>query len=95
MHKLGLDVNLNIIVLILFGVWNAINDPIYGFLADKTKSKLGRRIPWIRYGAPIMAIIYALIWISFPGTEGNQVFLFIQELFLINGYLFLTFITFL
>ena len=79
-NKLGLDVRLNMIVWILFGVWNAINDPIYGFLADKTKSKLGRRIPWIRYGAPIMAIIYALIWISFPGTEGNQVFLFIQEL---------------
>ena len=39
-NKLGLDVNLNIIVWILFGVWNAINDPIYGFLADKTKSKL-------------------------------------------------------
>ena len=56
-NKLGLDVRLNMIVWILFGVWNAINDPIYGFLADKTKSKLGRRIPWIRYGAPMMVII--------------------------------------
>ena len=37
-NKLGLDVRLNMIVWILFGVWNAINDPIYGFLADKTKS---------------------------------------------------------
>ena len=79
-NKLGLDVKLNMVVWILFGIWNAVNDPIYGFLADRTKSKLGRRIPWIRYGSPILAVIYALIWIIFPGTEGNQIFLFFQEL---------------
>ena len=79
-NKLGLDVKLNMVVWILFGIWNAVNDPIYGFLADRTKSKLGRRIPWIRYGSPILAVIYAVIWIIFPGTEGNQIFLFFQEL---------------
>lgn len=79
-NKLGLDVKLNMVVWILFGIWNAVNDPIYGFLADRTKSKLGRRIPWIRYGSPILAVIYAVIWIVFPGTEGNQIFLFFQEL---------------
>ncbi len=80
-NKLGLDEKLNMIVWIIFGIWNAINDPIYGFLADRTHSKLGRRIPWIRYGAPIMAVIYALMWL--PALEGNGVaqwLLFLQEL---------------
>ncbi len=80
-NKLGLDETLNMIVWIIFGIWNAVNDPIYGFLADRTHSKLGRRIPWIRYGAPIMAVIYALMWL--PALEGNGVgqwLLFLQEL---------------
>jgi len=82
-NKLGLDVRLNMIVWIIFGIWNAINDPIYGFLADRTKSKLGRRIPWIRYGAPIMAVIYALMWLPSlhgGGISSNQGLLFAEEL---------------
>lgn len=80
-NKLGLDVRLNMIVWIIFGIWNAINDPIYGFIADRTKSKLGRRIPWIRYGAPLMAIVYALMWLpSLQGSGVSQGLLFFQEL---------------
>ncbi len=80
-NKLGLDETLNMIVWIIFGIWNAINDPIYGFLADRTHSKLGRRIPWIRYGAPIMAVIYALMWLpSLQGGGVSQGWLFVQEL---------------
>ena len=79
-NKLGLSPAFNSVVWILFGIWNALNDPIYGFLADRTHSKLGRRRPWIRYGAPFMALFYALMWISFPNTQGNNWFLFFQEL---------------
>ncbi len=80
-NKLGLNETLNMIVWIIFGVWNAVNDPIYGFLADRTHSKLGRRIPWIRYGAPIMAVIYALMWLpALQGKGMSQGLLFFEEL---------------
>ncbi len=80
-NKLGLSPSLNAIVWVIFGIWNALNDPIYGFLADRTKSKLGRRIPWIRYGAPIMAILFAVMWLPVLQTgEVSQWLLFIQEL---------------
>lgn len=75
---LGLNEWASGFVWILFGIWNAINDPIYGFLADRTKSKLGRRRPWIRYGAPLMAVLFAITWISFPAMKGNQWFLGFQ-----------------
>ncbi len=75
---LGLNERASGFVWILFGIWNAINDPIYGFLADRTKSKLGRRRPWIRYGAPLMAVLFAITWISFPAMKGNQWFLGFQ-----------------
>lgn len=79
-NKLGLDERFNLVVWIIFGIWNAVNDPLYGFLADHTHSKLGRRRPWIRYGAPVMALFYALMWITFPNSAHNNWFLFFQEL---------------
>ena len=80
-NKLGLSTALNTIVWIIFGIWNAINDPIYGFLADRTKSKLGRRIPWIRHGAPIMAILFAVMWLPVLQTgQMSQGLLFCEEL---------------
>ena len=80
-NKLGLSPALNAIVWVIFGIWNALNDPIYGFLADRTKSKLGRRIPWIRYGAPIMAILFAVMWLPVLQTgQMSQPLLFIEEL---------------
>lgn len=55
---------------ILFIVWNMFNDPIIGIIQDRTHSKLGRRIPYLRYGAPIYAISFILVWYPFlePGN---------------------------
>ncbi len=60
--KLGLNANLMFIAWMIFLVWNAINDPLLGYLQDKTKSPLGRRIPYLRYGAPIYGILFIMIW---------------------------------
>ena len=67
-------------VLLIFGFWNIINDPIFGYISDKTRNKLGRRIPYIRYGAPLIALSYILCWITFPGTQNNQIGMFLQFL---------------
>ena len=52
---------------IVFAVWNAINDPLLGILEDKTKSKLGRRIPYLRYGSIFYVLAFIMIW--FPFTD--------------------------
>ena len=72
------------VVWLIFGFWNAVNDPIFGHITDSTKSKLGRRIPYIRYGAPIIAVLYVLCWINFPGDD--QLSLFLQMLVLLFLY---------
>ena len=63
---MGLDTAKAAIVWLIFGIWNAVNDPLFGFISDRTKSNLGRRIPYIRYGAPVYAAIFILSWVSFP-----------------------------
>lgn len=76
----GLSLQLTGIVWLLFGIWNAINDPIFGYISDRTKTKIGRRRPYIRYGAPIFVFGFTLFWVTFPKSDHNQTLLFIQML---------------
>ncbi len=55
-------------------------DPLFGYISDRTKSGLGRRILYIRYGAPIFGLAFVLCWINFGGADASQTVMFIQML---------------
>lgn len=46
-----------------FGFWNAVNDPVAGWLSDNTQAKIGRRTFYIRLLALPVAIAFALVWL--------------------------------
>lgn len=54
----------------IYAVWNALNDPIFGFISDSTRSKRGRRIPYMRYTAPFLALSFILVWLA-PQKAGD------------------------
>lgn len=47
---------------IAYGVWNAVNDPLVGQLSDRTRTRWGRRIPFVFLGAPLAAALFVLVW---------------------------------
>ena len=59
------------IAMLIYGIWNAINDPLAGFISDHTKTRWGRRIPYIALGAIPFGIIYFLLWIP-PFLDFSQ-----------------------
>lgn len=54
----------------LFAVYNAVNNPIIGFLSDRTRSRWGRRIPYLRFGALPTLVFFALLF--FAPVSGAQ-----------------------
>lgn len=43
-------------------IYDAISDPIMGFISDNTTSRFGRRRPYIFVGAILCGILFALLW---------------------------------
>jgi GPH family glycoside/pentoside/hexuronide:cation symporter len=58
----------------IFAVWNAINDPIFGYISDATRLKQGRRIPYMRFGAPFLAVFFIIIWFAPAGAAQPTLF---------------------
>ena len=55
---------------LIYAIWNAINDPLFGYITDSTRSKRGRRIPYMRYTAPFLAFTFILVWLA-PQKAGE------------------------
>lgn len=66
-------------ILMIGKIWDAINDPIVGKMSDQTRSRWGRRHPWMLFGAIPFGIFFFLQWLvpSFsndPATNQWELF---------------------
>ncbi|GAA1710468.1 MFS transporter [Propioniferax innocua] len=52
-------------------LWDAVNDPLVGSLSDRTRSRWGRRRPWIGIGALLLVGGMALMWMPDPPFDGQ------------------------
>ena len=53
-------------VLLIGRLWDGINDPLIGWLSDRTQSSWGRRYPWMVLGAIPLGISFIFLWWIFP-----------------------------
>lgn len=56
---------------ILYTIWDAVNDPLFGWLSDRTRTRLGRRKPWLLAGAPLYLLAF-IFFFSPPGSVAKS-----------------------
>lgn len=58
-------------IMMIARVWDAVNDPMMGAIAERTRSKLGRFRPYILFGSPPLLAIFSVLCFTHP-FEGSS-----------------------
>ena len=63
----GIDLGKVAIVLLIVKIWDAVNDPIFGYIFDKVKFKSGQKsLPWLRIAVALIPIVTIFLF-AIPG----------------------------
>ncbi|OGN88731.1 MAG: hypothetical protein A2Y88_13155 [Chloroflexi bacterium RBG_13_48_10] len=68
--------------LLIGKLWDAINDPLFGWLTDRTKSRFGKRRVFMIFGAIPLGISIALLWFV-PTSDRLAAFAWIAFTFIL------------
>ena len=82
--ELGLAVAMAAIINVIYGIWDAVDDLLVGFLSDNTRTPWGRRRPWLLAGLPFYVGILVLVYaVPKPFLQGNILFWYALVVFLL------------
>ena len=86
---LGLDMKKYSLVLFIYTFIDAIDNPVYGFLSDRTRTKWGRRRPWLIIGTPLLVLCFILFFNvpSFIESEKGMLFIYMLLMYILTGTL--------
>ncbi|MUT67541.1 MFS transporter [Paenibacillus sp. NEAU-GSW1] len=83
---LGVRPYLISLAMVIHGIVNALLNPLFGYLSDRTKSRWGRRFPYMLFGIVPLAALFTVIW--FPVGEGMALFWYFLMIILVFDVLF-------
>jgi GPH family glycoside/pentoside/hexuronide:cation symporter len=58
----GVKPSIAAIAIFVGSTWDYVNDPIVGYISDRTRSRWGRRRPFLLFGALPFAATFLLLW---------------------------------
>ena len=71
---MGVDAPLVGTALLIALMFDAVSDPLIGYMSDNTHSRWGRRHPYMYFAAIPVAVSYFFIWNPPTSLEGNELF---------------------
>jgi GPH family glycoside/pentoside/hexuronide:cation symporter len=85
--SLGMTTPMFALMLLIYTFIDAIDNPVYGFLSDRTRTKWGRRRPWMVIGTPLLILCF-VIFFNPPGfLAGKSLVAFCMLFYILTGTL--------
>lgn len=82
--ELGLAVRMAAVINVIYGIWDAVDDLLVGFFSDNTRTRWGRRRPWLLIGLPFYLGLLVLVYaVPRPFLHGNALFWYALAVFLL------------
>lgn len=80
----GLSLGVIGLIFLVGRLWDAVLDPLVGALSDRTRTRYGRRKPWIAGGGVVFAIFASLLF--FPVADITPAYLSVVLFFFYLGW---------
>jgi len=91
---LGLNAATAGVLWTIYGLWNAINDPLMGQVSDRTRSRFGRRVPYVAFGAIPLGLSFFFLWTPPTQSPWMLAAYFLMILFIFDTLYSLTIIAY-
>ncbi len=74
-------------MLFIYTFIDAIDNPVYGFLSDRTRTRWGRRRPWLTIGTPLLILCFIAFYNMPALRSGNSIFAYGMLFYILTGTL--------
>ncbi len=85
--RLGLTTAQMALILFVYTFIDAIDNPVYGFLSDRTRTRWGRRRPWLVIGAPLLVLGFIAFYSPPAFLAGNSLLAYAMLFYILTGTL--------
>jgi len=75
------------LMLLIYTFIDAIDNPVYGFLSDRTRSRWGRRRPWLVIGTPLLVLGFIAFYSPPSFLAGNSLVVYCMLFYMFTGTL--------
>jgi GPH family glycoside/pentoside/hexuronide:cation symporter len=85
--KLGMTTVQLSLILFIYTFIDALDNPVYGFLSDRTRTRWGRRRPWLTIGTPLLVLCFIAFYSTPEFLAGESLFAYAMLFYILTGTL--------
>ena len=74
------------LMLLIYTFIDAADNPIYGYFSDRTRSRWGRRKPWLVIGTPLLILCFIFFY-NPPAFLAGNILVFFMLFYMLTGTL--------
>ena len=74
-------------MLFIYTFIDALDNPIYGYLSDRTRTRWGRRRPWLAIGTPLLVLTFIAFYNLPDFLSGDSIFAYALLFYILTGTL--------